>query len=193
MGTSGTDSLVHGQLRAADWPKQVAIIIGADLLIALCAHVTIPLPFTPVPLTLQDFGVLLVGLLLGSRRGFAALLLYVAEGAVGLPVFNPTGPGGIAQLLGPTGGFLMVYPLMAGLAGYIFETGSRTFARAAVAGVLADIVLFTGGIGWLAFLTHSIAQAFRFGLYWFVFAQVIKIMLASALAVRLGRSPKVQS
>ena len=87
--------------------RQAALLVGGSLFVALCAHITIPLPFTPVPLTVQNFGVLLVGLLLGSRRGFAALALYLAEGAVGLPVFNPTGPGGIAQLFGPTGGFLV--------------------------------------------------------------------------------------
>src|SRR5437868_11534534 len=76
---------------------QLAIIIAASLFVALCARITLPLPFTPVPLSLQNFGVLLVGLLLGSRRGFAAVALYLVEGASGLPVFTP-GLGGIAQL-----------------------------------------------------------------------------------------------
>ena len=71
-----------------EWAKQAAIVIAASLFVALCARVTVPLPFTPVPLTLQNFGVLAVGLLLGSRRGFAALALYLVEGACGLPVFS---------------------------------------------------------------------------------------------------------
>ena len=112
-----------------------------------------------MPLTLQNFGVLLVGLTLGSRRGFAALALYLVEGAAGMPVFNPTGPGGVAQLLGATGGFLLAYPFVAGLAGWIMERGKASFARAAAAGVLAEIVLFTLGLSWLAVLTHSFAQA----------------------------------
>ena len=116
------------QPRSVEWAKQAAVVIGASLVVALCARVTIPLPFTPVPLTLQNFGVLLVGLLLGSRRGFAALALYLVEGASGLPVFNPTGPGGIAQIIGPTGGFLMAYPLVAFVAGWIHEHTSRRFA-----------------------------------------------------------------
>src|ERR1700684_4029062 len=102
-----------------DATLQVALIIGASLFVALCARITIPLPFTPVPLTVQNFGVLLVGMLLGSKRGFAALLLYLAEGAIGLPVFNPIGPGGLARLMGATGGFLLVYPLVAGFTGFI--------------------------------------------------------------------------
>lgn len=178
--------------RTLEFARQAAIVVGASLFVALCARVTIPLPFTPVPLTLQNFAVLVVGMTLGRRRGFAALALYLAEGASGLPVFNPTGLGGVAQLLGPTGGFLMAYPFVAALAGWILERGKRSFTRAAVAGFLAEALLFASGIGWLAVLTHSFAQAVRFGFYWFVFAEVIKIMFAAAVAVRVRRSPKVQ-
>src|SRR5450631_3641302 len=109
---SRADTQVFGQTGSLEWAKQAGIVIGASLFVALCARVTVPLPFTPVPLTLQNFGVLAVGLMLGSRRGFAALALYLAEGAAGLPVFSPSLlGGGIAQILGPTGGFLMAYPL----------------------------------------------------------------------------------
>ena len=193
MSRLAIETLQPGHERAADWARQAAIVVGASLFVALCARVTIPLPFTPVPLTLQNCGVLLVGLLLGSKRGFAALALYLAEGAAGLPVFNPTGPGGTLQLFGLTGGFLMAYPLVAGLAGYVMERGRKTFARAAVSGLLAEIVLFTGGLSWLAIQTGSIQRAVKFGLYWFVFAEVIKILLAAAVAVRLRRDPKVQA
>src|SRR5256886_14812001 len=91
--------------RALTRAQQAALVVGACIFVALGARVTLPLPFTPVPLTMQNFGVLLVGLMLGRRRGFAALTLYLAEGLAGMPVFNPTGPGGLAQLLGPTGGY----------------------------------------------------------------------------------------
>jgi biotin transport system substrate-specific component len=168
----------------SDRARQVAMVVGGSFLVALCAHITIPLPFTPVPLTVQNFGVLLVGLLLGSRRGFAALALYLAEGAMGLPVFSPVGPGGIAQLLGPTGGFLMAYPLVAWLTGYVMEHGRKSFARAAVGGLLGEILLFTGGLAWLTVLTHSVAQALRWGLYWFLFAEIIKVLVAAGIASR---------
>src|SRR5580692_3781743 len=173
---------------AGEIARQIILVAGASLLVAACARIAVPLPFTPVPLTMQNFAVLLVGLSLGSKRGFAALALYLAEGAVGLPVFSPTGPGGIAQLLGPTGGFLLAYPLVAWLAGYVMERGRKNFARAAVGGVLAEVLLFTGGLTWLAFLTHSVAQAFRWGLYWFLFAEIIKIMMAAGIATRWQRS-----
>jgi biotin transport system substrate-specific component len=176
------DPTLQKHARVMNGTKQVALVVGASLFVAVCARVTLPLPFTPVPLTLQNFGVLLVGLTLGSRRGFAALALYLAEGMAGLPVFNPTGPGGVAQLIGPTGGFLLAYPVVAGIAGWVMENGRPTFARAATASAAAEVALFASGLSWLVILTHSLSQAIRWGLYWFVFAEVIKIMMASALA-----------
>ncbi|MFY9559462.1 MAG: biotin transporter BioY [Terriglobales bacterium] len=181
--------------RSAEWIRQAAIVIGASLVVALCARVSVPLPFTPVPLTLQNLGVLLVGLLLGSRRGFATLALYLVEGASGLPVFSPSplGLSGIAQILGPTGGFLMAYPLVAFTAGWIYEHTSRRLVWAALAGFAAECVLFAGGLGWLAYWTHSVSLAIRYGLYWFVFAEVIKILIASAVAERWNRKLSANS
>ena len=190
MAHSEIQSVSTPQQRALEASRQVALIVGASFVIALCAHITIPLmPLTPVPLTVQNFGVLLVGLLLGSRRGFAALTLYLIEGAAGLPVFNPTGPGGIVQLFGPTGGFLIVYPLVAFVVGYLFEQGAKSFARAVMSAVAGEILLFAGGLTWLYALTHSLAKAAYLGLYWFIGAEVIKIMFAAAIANRwLGRA-----
>jgi biotin transport system substrate-specific component len=187
MAKPAVQTLNTSQERIFEGTRQVALVVGGSLVVALCARITIPLPFTPVPLTVQNFGVLLVGLLLGSRRGFAALALYLAEGAMGMPVFSPTGVGGIAQLLGPTGGFLLAYPLVAWIAGFVMERGRKSFARAALGGFLGELVLFAGGLTWLAVLTHSVAQAFRWGLYWFVFAEVIKVMMAAGIAARWKR------
>jgi biotin transport system substrate-specific component len=184
MARIAVQTLSTPRERGVEAARQVALVVGASLFVAVCARITIPLPFTPVPLTVQNFGVLLVGLLLGSRRGFAALVLYLAEGAVGLPVFNPMGVGGIAQVLGVTGGYLLVYPFVAALAGFVFEQGRKTFVRAAIAGLLAEILLFTGGLSWLYYWTHSLAKAAYFGLYWFAAAEVIKTMVAAAIATR---------
>jgi biotin transport system substrate-specific component len=180
------------RLLVSEGARQVALVVGASLFVAMCARITIPLPGTPVPLTVQNFGVLMVGLVLGSKRGFAALALYLAEGAVGLPVFNPMGPGGIAQLLGATGGFLLMYPLVAWVAGYVMEHGRKSFARAAIGGLIGEVVLFTGGLAWLAVLTHSVAQAFRWGLYWFLFAEIIKVMMAAGIAARWHSQQQAQ-
>lgn len=171
-----------------DFARQTAIVVAASLFVALCAHITIPLmPLTPVPLTVQNLGVLLVGLLLGSRRGFAAMILYLLEGMAGLPVFNPTGPGGIAQLFGVTGGFLLAYPLVAFLAGLIFERSKKTFAYAALAALSAEILLFVGGLSWLYVFTHSLAKAAYLGFYFFIAAEIIKVMAAAAIATRWQR------
>ena len=185
--TTSTLDTPQDRVFSSEAGRQVALVVGASLFVALCARITIPIPGTPVPLTVQNFGVLLVGLLLGSKRGFAALALYLVEGAAGMPVFNPMGPGGIAQLFGATGGFLLAYPLVAWVAGYVMEHGRRTFTRAAIGGVLGEVVLFTGGLMWLAVLTHSVAQAIRWGLYWFVFAEVIKVMMAAGIASQWQR------
>ena len=179
-------SMDQGQDRGREWAKQAAIVVSASLFVALCARVTVPLPFTPIPLTLQNFGVLAVGLLLGSRRGFAALSLYLMEGVCGLPVFSMG--AGVGHLLGPTGGFLMAYPLVAFVAGWLYEKSPRRFAWAALSSVAAELVLFAGGLSWLAVLTHSVSLAIRYGLYWFVFAEVIKVLMAAGVAARWQRS-----
>jgi len=174
--------------RSSSLTRQVGIVICASAVIAVGSRLTLPLPFTPVPLTLGNFAVLLVGLALGSRRGLSAAALYLAWGAMGLPVFSPGGPGGIAQLLGPTAGYLWAYPVMAFLAGWIVERGPSGFARNVVAGVVAELALFAGGLSWLTAVTHSWQRAAFFGLYPFFFAEVVKVMVAAAVALRLRRS-----
>ncbi len=191
MARVATEVLGQQSPRSAsrEWAKEGAIVVGASLFVALCAHVSVPLPFTPIPLTLSNFAVLAVGLLLGSRRGFAALALYLMEGALGLPVFSasPLG-GGVAQIFGPTGGFLMAYPIVAFIAGWAYERAlqksERIFGWAALSSIVAEVFLFACGLSWLTVLTHSMSLAIRYGLYWFVFAEVIKVFIASGLAAQ---------
>ena len=163
--------------------QKAALVIGGSLFVALCAQLSVPLPFTPVPLTLSNFAVLIVGLLLGSRAGFAALALYLAEGAVGLPVFSG-GAGGAMWLVGATAGYLISYPFAAFVAGWIAERGKKTFGRFALAAIVAEIVVFAGGLSWLAAVTHGVSRAAAFGLYPFVFAEVMKVMGAAGAASR---------
>ena len=188
MAKSAVQILGTPQERTLGASRQVALLIGASGFVALCAwkgSISL-MPLTPVPLTLQNFAVLLVGLLLGSRRGFAAMMLYLVAGLAGAPVFSP-GPGGVVQLFGVTGGFLLAYPFVAFVAGYVFEHSKKTFSHAAIAGVLAEALLFTGGLAWLYAFTHSLSKAAYFGLYWFVAAEVIKVMLAAGMASRWQR------
>ena len=180
MSVSATQ-IASPRSRAFDVVSQIALIVGATLFVAVSARFSLPIPGTPVPLTLQNFAVLLVGLSLGSRRAFLALTLYLAEGAAGMPVFSPFGAVGMLRLVGPTGGYLIAYPFVAGLAGYIFERGRQTFLRAAIAGIAGEILLFACGISWLYVLTHSLARALSLGFYWFIFAEVMKVMLAAGV------------
>jgi biotin transport system substrate-specific component len=173
--------------RTNSFAKNVALVIGASIVIAIFARLSVPLPFTPVPFTLANFGLLAAGLLLGSRRAGAAALLYLVYGAAGMPVFSPAGPGGLAQLFGATGGYLWAFPLVAFVAGWISERGDRSFPRNLVASIAGDAVLFLGGITWLFAYTHSWQKALMLGGYWFVFGEIIKIMAAAGLASRVRR------
>lgn len=166
--------------------QQMLLVVGASLLIAVCARLSVPLPFTPVPLTLANFAVLAVGLLLGAPAGAAACILYLGYGAAGLPVFSPSGPGGVAQLVGPTGGYLMAYPAVAYVAGLLARRSSK-FGRLVLSGAVAEMLLFMAGISWLmAGFGVPLAQAAAFGLYPFFFGEVIKVMAAAGIASRVN-------
>ncbi len=186
----------HAQPKVHPLLLDSVIVASASLFVAACAHISIPLWFTPVPLTLQTFAVLLVGLVLGSRRGFAALLLYLAEGASGLPVFNPLGLGGIAQLVGPTGGYLMTYPLAAFVAGYASERwrGETRLAssRDVVFGALTgDLIIFLGGALWFRVLTHYTAPTvFKLTVLPFLPGEALKVAFAAAFAIQWRRFRK---
>src|SRR5271154_2135990 len=109
--------------------SKTLLVIGATAFVAACAHISFPLPFTPVPLTLQNFAVVLVGLVLGPVAGFSAMVLYLVEGAIGLPVFTPYAAGGVAHLLGPNGGYLFSYPLAAATAGWVVRAMQPVTSR----------------------------------------------------------------
>jgi biotin transport system substrate-specific component len=168
------------------------LAVSASIFVAVCAHVAVPLPFSPVPFTLQNFAVLLVGLALGPLWGAAALFLYLAEGAAGLPVFQPLGPGGIAQLLGHTGGYLLAYPAVAFIAGLVrsraegaVTSGLRRFLVSFAACTAAEIILFACGVSWLALYTHSLSKAVLLGIIPFLPLEAVKIALASLAGTRL--------
>lgn len=160
--------------------KQVAIVIGASLFIAACARVSVPLPFTPVYLTLANFAVLAVGITLGAKRGFAAAALYLAQGAAGLPFFAMG--GGLMHLAGPTGGYLLAYPAVAFVAGAIAARKQDSFSMKLLASLVAEVLLFACGISWLIAVWHvPVAQAIAFGLYPFIFGEIAKMMGAAGL------------
>jgi len=180
------------QSRSASISRHAVLVVGASLLMAVCGRLSMPLPFTPVFLTAANFGVLFIALTLGSRRAAAAMLLYLAEGAIGLPVFSPAGPGGVLQLLGPTGGYLMAYPVVAFVAGWISERGQRSALRFATAAIMGEVLLFATGVSWLVVAFHApLAQATNWGIYPFVPAEIIKVMSAVGASLRLQRSSRL--
>ena len=167
---------------ASVWAMRALLVVGGSLLVTACAKVSVPLPHSPVPVSMSNFGVLLVGLLLGGRAGLAALLLYLLEGASGLPVFSH----GSLGLLGPTGGYLMAYPFVAFLAGAINERVPRGFLRALSGSLLAEILLFAVGITWLIAVYHvPLALAAQWGLYPFLVAEAAKLIAAAGISNRL--------
>ena len=166
--------------------RGVAVLLGAAL-VAVAAQVALPLPGTPVPMTLQPLAVLLVGGLLGPSLGAASMILYLALGAVGLPVFTPYGLPGIARLIGPTGGYLLAYPVAAFAVGKLAGDG-RQWGRIALA-VLAGLALIhLGGVAQLVILTGSAASAVRLGTLPFVIGDLLKLGIA-ILVLRPSVSP----
>lgn len=164
----------------------VLIIVGASVLIAIAAQIAVPVPFSPVPLTLQPLAVLLVGVTLGSARGAAAAALYLLEGFGGLPVFS-MGHGGPMWLAGPTAGYLYSYPLAALLAGWLSERGWGSTRLRAVAGMLAALgVIYLGGWSWLAALSGTQA-AWIAGVKPFILADIVKVAIGASLLPQIQR------
>lgn len=175
------ETLVGATLAPLDWVKKTALVVAFSLIVALSAQVAVPLPFTPVPLTLQTFAVLLTGALLGSRLGALTLALYVAEGAAGLPFFAK-GNGGLLYLgLTPTLGYLLFYPLAAYATGWLAERGwDRRYLTAAAAMLIGSAIILAGG--WLGFLRFQTpARAFALGVAPFVLGDLVKVALAAAV------------
>lgn len=165
-------------LADAEPARRVLAICAFAALTAVGAWIRIPLPFTPVPITLQTFFVLLAGAWLGSRDGAASQVLYLAVGAAGLPVF--TAGGGVAALAGPTAGFLLAFPVVAWIAGAAVP-GSTL--RTATVFVAAKVVLFAAGAAWLAIaLDLDPARALALGVVPFLPGAAIKIVAATGLA-----------
>lgn len=160
----------------------VILVVAGSLLLALSAQVAIPLPFSPVPLTLQPLAVLLLGAALGPTRGAAAAVVYLFEGAAGFPVFSE-GRGGIIWLLGPTAGYLFAFPAAAAIAGWAATRGWTKRPLTALPGMaLALATIHAGGWSWLvAAMGLAPVPAFAVGVVPFLIADAVKVLIAAAL------------
>jgi biotin transport system substrate-specific component len=167
----------------------IAIGLGA-LLVALSAQVVVPVPFSPVPMTLQPLAVLAVGGLVGAAAGLGALVLYIALGALGLPVFA-AGGSGILHLVGPTGGYLLAFPIAAGVTGALVAPRPSSVLRVLLACALGMVIIHAGGVSQLALLGGDPTMAMRVGFVPFLTGDLLKVGLAAALILAAG--PKVRS
>jgi biotin transport system substrate-specific component len=173
---------------------RLASVLLLTVLTAAAAQVSLPLPFTPVPFTLQPMVVLLGGAALGSRLGMSAQVLYLMAGIAGLPVFAASSvlPQGALRLLGPTGGYLWSYPIAAFVAGYLAERGfDRRYPTSVLAMGSGLAVIFACGVTWLALFARPAAVGFdaalRTGFYPFVPADILKVLAAAAIMPALWR------
>jgi biotin transport system substrate-specific component len=159
---------------------QLLSVIFVAVLTAAAAQLSFPLPFTPVPFTIQPMIVLIGAAALGSRLGALSQILYLTLGVAGLPVFahSPELPQGFARLLGPSGGYLMAYPIAAFVTGLLAERGfDRRYLTSIAAMFVGLSIVFAGGVSWLSRLV-GVETALAAGLYPFVLVDVLKIVLA---------------
>ncbi len=174
------DTLIGVALAPLDWTRSVSLVFAFSLLVALSAQIVIPVG--PVPITAQTFAVLLTGALLGSRLGAMAIIVYLMEGAAGLPFFYG-GSSGLVHLLGPTGGYLIAFPAAAFITGAFAEHGwDKRFATAAAAMAIGSVVIMLSGWTWFSLVTNTpLSVAFQLTVLKFIPGDIIKIVLAAAV------------
>lgn len=174
------DTLIGAALAPLDWTRSVSLVFAFSLLVALSAQIVIPVG--PVPITAQTFAVLLTGALLGSRLGAMAIIVYLMEGAAGLPFFYG-GSSGILHLLGPTGGYLIAFPAAAFITGAFAEHGwDKRFPTAVAAMAIGSLVIMLSGWAWFSLVTNTpLSVAFQITVLKFIPGDIIKIVLAAAV------------
>lgn len=189
-GRVGTTHSTATTALTAPWARQAAGVLGFALLTALGAYASVRIPGSAVPVTMQTLVVSLAGVLLGARLGAASQATYLLAGALGAPVFSG-GAAGVAWLMGPTGGFLLSFPLAAAVTGMLThrvleQPGVSGALRLALAIFLGTLVIFAGGWSQLTLLTGDAANAFRVGVLPFLAGDVVKVVAATLVARRLG-------
>ena len=173
-----SETLTGAALAPLDWARSVGLVVAFSLLTALSAQIVVPM--WPVPITGQTFAVLLAGALLGSRLGAAAMIVYLIEGASGLPFFQQ-GHGGLPYILGPTGGYLIAFPAAAFVTGAFAEHGwDKRFFTATAAMAIGSVLILLSGWAWLSFF-RSPTFAFDAGVKPFIIGDIVKILLAAAV------------
>jgi biotin transport system substrate-specific component len=190
MMSKAVPQAIAGDTKAATWLRSAGIVLAGSAFVAVCAHVVLPLNFTPVPLTMQTFAVLVLALLLSPRLAAATMTAYLVEGALGLPVFSPVPviAGGMAHLLGPTGGYLLAYPAAAALIASLWRSTRGSFAGALGSATAGNLLMLICGGAWLAVLTHApVATILWLGVVPFLPGEGLKIMAAALVTFSYQR------
>jgi biotin transport system substrate-specific component len=180
----------------SDGLRSAGIVLAGSAFVAVCSHIAVPLWFTPIPLTLQPFAVLLLGLLLSPRLAATTLGLYLLEGAAGLPVFAPglAFGAGMAHLLGRTGGYLMSYPAATALVSFLWRRSHRGYTAALLSAAAGNLAILLCGFIWLTLWTHgagtlgSLRTAFALAVLPFLPGDALKVAAAAAIAKGLDRT-----
>jgi biotin transport system substrate-specific component len=156
-------------------------VFGFAAALAAASQISIPIPGTPVPATLQPMIVVLAGLMLGPKFGPMSMMVFLLAGAIGLPVFTPGGAPGILRFVGPTGGYLIAYPFAAFVAGYVSARRPSLMGRWAAA-MLAMVVIFIGGLTQLSLYLGGVSQAVAAGVTPFALLDIVKALVAALIA-----------
>jgi biotin transport system substrate-specific component len=171
--------------RVARFAQVAGPIALGVLCVAVAAQFVVPVPLSPVPMTLQPLAVLVVGGLLGFTGGVSALVLYLALGALGFPVFA-AGGSGLPHLIGPTGGYLLAFPVAAGVTGALVRPAPASVFRVLLACALGMVEIHVGGVAQLALLGRDPSLAFRLGFIPFLTGDLLKVGLAAAVILAAG-------
>ena len=164
----------------------LVIAFSGSIFLALLARLSIPVPFSPVPITGQTFGILFLGATLGSRLGAFSVIMYIAEGIVGLPVFA-NGTAGFLYLFGPTGGYLFGFIPAAFLVGYLAEKGlTKSVINTLFSMIVGTAIIFIFGVSWLS-VTAGFGKALILGIYPYLIGAGIKILLATIIVYSINR------
>ncbi len=182
MNTNQT-AILNNRAALKSAAKEFLIIFSGALFIAITAHIRVPLPFSPVPVTMQTFSIFILGAFLG-RKAFFCALLYLMGGTIGLPIFAG------AMLFGPTGGYLLAFPFAAFAVGYISEKEwKNSFLKYFVAILFAEIIIFTAGLLWLGRFV-GFNSVLHLGLYPFVLGEIFKVFLTASILPQLMKYRK---
>jgi biotin transport system substrate-specific component len=187
--STAPQSITVSRPASSIWTRRAAAVVLGSLLVGVCAHIAVPLWFTPVPVTLQTFAVLLLGLVLSPGLAASALVLYLLEGMAGLPVLAPFGPVGFLHILGPTGGYLLAYPAAAALTGSLRRRiGRGGLIASALAAAAGSAVILVAGAAWFAIVTRqSAGTVITLSVAPFLPGDILKIAAAAGVATGLRR------